>query len=72
METSDDRVGTKLVQDSLACDCLLSLFWAAMNSYRHDNLLRPYPPMFATAESKQISDLVCTYITIGKIFFLRT
>lgn len=48
-----------LQRDLLATDFLTSLFWAAMSSFRHDTILRPFPPMFLSEEGhKDISGVV--------------
>ena len=35
-----------LQRDILAAEFLMALFWSAMNSFRHDSILRPFPAMF--------------------------
>lgn len=35
-----------LTKDPPASDCLVTLFWSALTSYRHDTVLRPFPQMF--------------------------
>ncbi len=37
---------SSLCEDPLACEAQLSLFCAAAESYKHDSLLRPFPPQF--------------------------
>lgn len=38
---------TELIhRDILAAEFLVGLFWSATNSFRHDTILRPFPPMF--------------------------
>lgn len=52
-----------LSKDLSACDCLLSLFWSALSSYRHDTVLRPYPNQFIlTNGDKDIDGLVSIVI----------
>ena len=36
----------RVQSDPLAADLTLSLFAAAVHSYRHDSVLRPFPPAF--------------------------
>ena len=49
--------------DPLAVDLQLSLFIAAMNSYRHDTVLRPFPPMFQSDDKeKDIKAMVGIFI----------
>ena len=52
-QSTQDSLQATLRGDILACDCLLSLFWAALNSYRHDTILRPYPPMYCDPNSNR-------------------
>ncbi len=33
-----------LLDDISGADFLVSLFWGAMSSFRHDSILRPFPP----------------------------
>ena len=33
-------------RDIMAADFLVSIFWSAMTSFRHDSILRPFPPGF--------------------------
>lgn len=49
METRLQLIRQKLESDPAACDFQLSLFVAAFQSYRHDTVLRPFPPMFTAA-----------------------
>ncbi|EDO37628.1 predicted protein, partial [Nematostella vectensis] len=44
-ETQLERVIGKLRSDGFACDLRMCLFVAALESYRHDSILRPYPPV---------------------------
>ena len=52
-------------RDLLAADFLVSTFWSAMMSFRHDTVLRPFPPAFVdeqgsinTGSHKNILELV--------------
>ncbi len=60
---TQDTLHTKLRDNLLECDFLLSVFWAAMSSYRHDTLLRPYPPMYRD-EDKQIDEMVRCFTSL--------
>ena len=52
----------KLRKEELqSSDFLVSMFWAAMTSYRHDTVLRPFPPMYQNGENKNIEKLVSEY-----------
>ena len=44
--------------DIMAADFLVSVFWSAMTSFRHDSLLRPFPPVFVDDRNKDIEKLV--------------
>ena len=48
MSSSEQRLELKhqLERDVLAADFLVSIFWSAMTSFRHDTILRPFPPSF--------------------------
>ena len=50
---SVDTVARQLQRDILGGDFLVSLFWSAMNSFRHDSILRPFPPMFVESLSEE-------------------
>ena len=62
MASEDDlreEVYQRLSRDLTSCDFLLSVFWAAMTSYRHDTVLRPFPPHFVLADNaKDVEALV--------------
>lgn len=51
-------------RDLLAADFLVSIFWSAMTSFRHDTILRPFPPGFvddqnlSTGSHKNLEKLV--------------
>lgn len=48
-----------LTNDLTASDLLVSLFWSALTSYRHDTVLRPFPQSFIVNETdKDIDGLV--------------
>ena len=54
----------KLADDLPAADLQLSLFVAAVSSYRHDTTVRPFPPMFMrevnsiSTDKRDIANLV--------------
>ena len=48
-----DFIKERIWLDPLAVDLQLSLFIAAMNSYRHDTVLRPFPPMFQSEDKEK-------------------
>lgn len=54
-QTSDleEYIKEKIWQDPLASDLQWSLFLAAMNSYRHDTVLRPFPPMYQSGHDEK-------------------
>ena len=39
-------ISEQLERDFLSAEFLAGLFWSAMNSFRHDSILRPFPPFF--------------------------
>ena len=56
-------------RDIMAADFIVSMFWSAMTSFRHDSILRPFPEDFIdevgaygikTAPHKDIETLVST------------
>ena len=54
-----EEVYQRLICDLTSCDFLLSVFWAAMTSYRHDTVLRPFLPDFVLADkTKDVEALV--------------
>lgn len=44
--TTQETIAEVLQRDLLSAEFLLALFWSAMSSFRHDSILRPFPPMF--------------------------
>ena len=48
----------KLRNESQGSDFLVSMLWAAMTSYRHDTVLRPFPPKYQNGEHKNVEKLV--------------
>ena len=58
-ESTRDRVLARLKFDPIAADTRLSLFVAACESYRHDSILRPFPPFYVKEDGrKDIEGLV--------------
>lgn len=39
-------ISEELQRDLLSAEFLAGLFWSAMNSFRHDSILRPFPSFF--------------------------
>ncbi|XP_077989084.1 protein mono-ADP-ribosyltransferase PARP16-like [Glandiceps talaboti] len=50
---SKDNVLRKIDEDPVAVDVQLSLFMSAVQSYRHDTVLRPFPPMFINSSGEK-------------------
>lgn len=46
----------KLNDDLASADLQLSLMVAALCSYRHDTILRPFPPMFRKSDATRPAD----------------
>ena len=62
-----DFIKERIWLDPLAVDLQLSLFIAAMNSYRHDTVLRPFPPMFQSEDKeKDIKTMVYRSLCVRK------
>ena len=50
----------EVAKDPLAIDLQISLFQSALLNYRHDSLLRTFPPGYVNENGeKNIEDLVC-------------
>ena len=58
-----ELVRSCLHRDPVAADLRLSLFLAALQSYKRDSVLRPFPPLYLTAANKDFEGLVGT---VGK------
>ena len=56
-----EEVYQRLSRDLTSCDFLLSVFWAAMTSYRHDTVLRPFPPDFVLADNTKDVEALVSY-----------
>ena len=52
IEKIREEVLSRLRADMLSADLRVSLLVAALSSYRHDTVLRPFPPMFAAAQTE--------------------
>lgn len=60
MEEKRQKVVDVIKEDLLAADLTWSLFLAALKSYRHDSILRPFPNAFVSeAGEKDFETLVC-------------
>ena len=65
-ESRSSALSAVIDRDLLAADFLVSMFWSAMMSFRHDTVLRPFPPAFVdehmqgsnTGSHKNILELV--------------
>ncbi|ESO82417.1 hypothetical protein LOTGIDRAFT_198000 [Lottia gigantea] len=49
----EDELRKKIDEDRLSSDIKLSLFSAALQSYRHDTVLRPFPPQFIKSDTEK-------------------
>ena len=54
----DREFASLLDKDPLSTDLLVSLLWAAAANYKHDTLVRPFPPQYRKNEQKDIELLV--------------
>ena len=53
----------KIKEDPLAADLRWSLFYSALQSYKCDSVLRPFPPRFIDeGDEKDIPALVSLYV----------
>ena len=59
-EDQYDVVLKTIKKDPLSADLLLSVLIAASSSYRHDTVLRPFPPQYSSEneEEKNYQELV--------------
>ncbi|KAL2093387.1 hypothetical protein ACEWY4_010699 [Coilia grayii] len=53
-----ELVRSCLHRDPVAADLRLSLFLAALQSYKRDSVLRPFPPLYLTATNKDFEGLL--------------
>lgn len=62
VDTIRSQLRSALHKELFGSDCLVSLFWSALSSYRHDTVLRPYPPDYILSNGdKDIEGLVSTF-----------
>ena len=58
-EEAKDRVLARLESDVISADMQWSLFMSALESYRHDSVLRPFPSAFVETDgNKKVKELV--------------
>ena len=55
-----ELVRSCLQRDPVAADLRLSLFMAAVQSYKRDSMLRPFPPLYLAGDNKDFEALVGT------------
>lgn len=55
---SNIEVISLLDNNPTSADFLISILWAASKSYKHDTLLRPFPPQYIKEEQKDVDTLV--------------
>ena len=55
---SNTEIISLLDNNPTSVDFLISILWAAGTSYKHDTLLRPFPPQYITEEQKDVDALV--------------
>lgn len=54
-----NRIIDRLSSDLQSCDCHVTLFLSALASYRHDTVLKPFPPQYVLEDgTKDIEQLV--------------
>ncbi|XP_074650599.1 protein mono-ADP-ribosyltransferase PARP16-like [Tubulanus polymorphus] len=51
--TNGDDLDKALSDDTESVDFLWSLFFSALRSYKHDTLVRPFPPQFSTSNNEK-------------------
>eukprot|EP00039_Didymoeca_costata_P028845 m.22295 g.22295 ORF g.22295 m.22295 type:complete len:333 (-) comp7384_c0_seq1:71-1069(-) len=56
MDWSEERVVAKIKEDVVAADFLISMFMAALQSYRHHSLIRPFPKDFRKQQNDDVDD----------------
>lgn len=49
----DREFASLLDKDPLSTDLLVSLLWAAAANYKHDTLVRPFPPQYLKNDHEQ-------------------
>ena len=55
---SINEIISLLDNDPSSSDFLISILWAAATNYKHDTLLRPFPPQYIREEQKDVDTLV--------------
>ena len=70
----NSEVVSLLDKDPLSTDLLVSFLWAAATNYKHDTLVRPFPPQYLKGEHKDIELLVslCLFVFVGSQFYMMT
>ena len=72
LDSTRDRVFARVKSDPIAADTRLSLFIAACESYRHDSILRPFPPFCVSEDGrKDINGLVSLLFIVILKYFLN-
>ena len=63
MMSISEQVSKIVNNDLLAAELKLALFTSALNSYRHDSCLRPFPDIFGNAfdKKKAVLQMVCSF-----------
>ena len=61
---STDEIISVLDNNPSSSDFLISILWAAATNYKHDTLLRPFPPQYIREELKDVETLVSIYMII--------
>lgn len=46
IEDLQETVSDQLKRNLMGAEFLVGIFWSAANSFRHDSIVRPFPPMF--------------------------
>lgn len=55
---SSSEIISLVDNDPFSADFLISILWAAATNYKHDTLLRPFPPQYIREEQKDVDTLV--------------
>ena len=55
---SINEIISLLDDDPSSSDFLISILWTAATNYKHDTLLRPFPPLYIREEQKDVDTLV--------------
>lgn len=62
--TVRELVRSHLHLDPVAADVRCSLFVAAVQNYKHDSVLRPFPPRYLRGEIKDFEELVSSIVVV--------